>query len=72
MIDGEKRIVTFMGEGGRRTATIIWRNIFDQFEVECVEGDEESFVTTTQFFTDESKAQEYAQLFVWRESHATI
>ena len=32
MIDGEKRIVTFMGEAGKKTASIIYRQKLNLFE----------------------------------------
>ena len=71
MMDGEKRIVTFMGESGRRTATIIWKNLFDLFEVDCTEDN--GFVKMdTKFFKEESEAQEYAEKFVWREKYGTV
>jgi hypothetical protein len=70
MMDGEKRIVTFMGNAGRRTATITWKNIFDLFEVDCT--DDGLVIMDTKFFKEESDAQTYAEQFVWREKYGTI
>jgi hypothetical protein len=72
MMDEEKRIVTFMGEGGKKTATITWKNIFDVFEVNCVDDDGEIVITNTNFFKNESDAQAYAEQFVWREKYGTV
>jgi hypothetical protein len=57
MIDGEKRIVTFMGEAGKKTASIIYRQKLNLFEV-LREQD-------TIFFRNESEAQTYAEEFCW-------
>jgi hypothetical protein len=70
MMDGEKRIVTFMGDSGRKTATIIWRNLFDLFEVECIDNDVVSL--ETKFFKNEAEAQTFAEQFVWREKYGTV
>ena len=66
MMDGEKRIVTFMGEAGRLTASIIWRNVFDLFEVDCVEESGDVTIRETSFFKTEADAQAFAEKFVWR------
>ena len=71
MMDGEKRIVTFVGKGGKRTATITWKNLFDLFEVDCAE-DDGLVAMDTKFFKNEAEAQEYAEYFVWRENYGTI
>jgi len=71
MMDGEKRIVTFVGNSGRKTATIIWRNIFDMFEVDCAD-DDGLVLMETKFFKEESEAQSYAEQFVWGEIHGTV
>ena len=70
-MDEEKRIVTFMGNSGRRTATITWKNIFDLFAVDCVE-DDGVVLMDTKFFKDESEAQTYAEQFVWREIYGNV
>jgi hypothetical protein len=70
MMDGEKRIVTFMGEGGRRTANIIYKEEFNMFKVECeLEGSSSKLF---KLFMDESKAQAYAEEFAFKEKHGTI
>lgn len=70
-MDGEKRIVTFMGDAGRKTATITWKNLFDLFEVDCVEDSGDTQIIDTQFFKNESDAQSCAEQFVWREKYGT-
>jgi hypothetical protein len=72
MMDEEKRIVTFVGEGGKRTANIIWKNIFDLFEVDCVEDNGDVQIIDTQFFKIESEAQAFAEKFVWREKYGNV
>lgn len=64
MMDGEKRIVTFMGDAGRKTANIIWRDKISMFEVLC----EDVYNKQTKFFTLESDAQTFAEEFVWRKN----
>jgi hypothetical protein len=68
MMDGEKRIVTFMGDAGRKTANIIWRDKIKMFEVEC----ECVYNKETKFFTVESDAQAFAEKFVWEKQNGTI
>jgi hypothetical protein len=68
MMDGEKRIVTFMGESGRRTASILWRDKINMFEVLC----EDSQHKESNFFNVESDAQAFAEKFVWEKKYATI
>jgi hypothetical protein len=68
MMDGEKRIVTFIGDAGKRTAEIIWRDKIRMFEVLC----EDSYNMSSRFFTLESDAQTYAEEFVWEKKYATI
>lgn len=68
MIDGEKRIVTFMGEAGRRTASIIWKEKINMFEVLC-EDDQHKEST---FFGVESDAQAFAERFVWEKKYANV
>ena len=67
-MDGEKRIVTFIGDAGKRTAEIIWRDKIRMFEVLC----EDSYNMSSRFFTLESDAQTYAEEFVWEKKYATI
>lgn len=69
MMDGEKRIVTFMGEGGRRTASIIYKQKLNLFEVlrEC----ESKQTKDTKFFRNESEAQAYAEEFCWGKQNET-
>jgi hypothetical protein len=70
MMDGEKRIVTFMGEAGRRTANIIYKEEFNMFKVECeIEG---TSFKLFKLFMDESKAQAYAEEFAFKEKNGTI
>jgi hypothetical protein len=69
MMDGEKRIVTFMGESGRRTANIIWLEKFGMFKVDCILNDK---TTLFKMFMDESKAQQFAEEFVWEKKYAAI
>lgn len=71
MMDEEKRIVTFMGKSGKRTATIAFKNVFDLFEVECVEGDRMVQIET-RFFKDEAEAQAYAEQFAFGEEYGTV
>lgn len=71
MIDGEKRIVTFMGESGRRTATILWRERDNLFEVRC-ERPSESVGSFTKFFRIEAEAQIFAEEFTWKEKNGII
>lgn len=68
MMDGEKRIVTFMGDAGRRTANIIWRDKIKMFEVEC----EDAYNKLSKFFTIESDAQAFAEEFAWEEINGTV
>jgi hypothetical protein len=68
MMDGEKRIVTFMGEAGRKTASIIWRDKIKMFEVFC----EDAYNMSSKFFTLESEAQEFAEEFVWEKKYGTV
>jgi hypothetical protein len=70
MMDGEKRIVTFVGKAGRKTANIIWIQELSMFKVECeTEGlDSKIF----KLFMDESKAQTYAMEYVWEKQYGTI
>lgn len=67
-MDGEKRIVTFMGDAGRRTANIIWRDKIKMFEVEC----EDEYSKQSKFFTVECDAQYFAELFVWEKKYGTV
>jgi hypothetical protein len=71
MMDGEKRIVTFIGEGGRRTANIIWREKDKLFEVSCEKPNDSRFALT-KFFEDESEAQAFAEEFAWKEKYGTV
>ena len=67
-MDGEKRIVTFMGESGRKTASIIWRDKINMFEVLC----EDDYNKQSKFFKLESDAQTYSEQFVWKEKYGTV
>ena len=67
-MDGEKRIVTFMGDAGRKTASIIWRGGWNLFEVDCEDIQHKESI----FFTDESEAQAYAEYFVWEKKYGTV
>lgn len=69
MMHGEKRIVTFMGESGRRTANIIWLENFGMFKVDCILNDK---TTLFKMFMDESKAQQFAEEFVWEKKYVSI
>jgi hypothetical protein len=68
MIDGEKRIVTFMGEAGRKTASIIWRDRMNMFEVFC----EDDKHKESSFFNVEGDAQSFAEKFVWENKHGIV
>jgi hypothetical protein len=68
MMDGEKRIVTFVGESGRKTASIIWRDKLNVFEVLC----EDTNSKLSKFFTVESDAQAFAEGFVWEKQYGTV
>lgn len=68
MMDGEKRIVTFMGQAGRKTANIIWRDKIKMFEVEC----EDTYNKQSKFFTLESDAQTFAEEFAWEKQYGTV
>ena len=68
MMDGEKRIVTFMGDAGRRTASIIWRDRMYMFEVLC----EDTRHKESSFFKVESDAQRFAEEFVWEKKYGTV
>jgi hypothetical protein len=68
MMDGEKRIVTFVGNAGRKTANILWRDKINMFEVLC----EDEYNKLTKFFTLESDAQTFAEEFVWEKKNGTI
>ena len=70
MMDGEKRIVTFMGNAGRRTANIIFKEEFNMFKVECESEDSSSKLF--KLFMDESKAQQFAEEFAFGEKYGTI
>lgn len=69
-MDGEKRIVTFMGSAGRRTANIIFMEAFGMFKVDCEAEDTPSKIF--KFFMDESEAQQYAEEFAFKETNGTI
>lgn len=71
MIDGEKRIVTFVGDSGKRTATILWHERDKIFEVSC-ERPNESYGKLIKFFKDESEAQTFAEEFTWKEKYGTV
>lgn len=71
MIDGEKRIVTFIGESGRRTASIIWRDYDQVFEVIC-ERPDDGAGRLIKFFKVESDAQTFAEEFTWKEKYGTV
>lgn len=71
-MDGEKRIVTFVGEAGRKTATITWKNVFDLFEVDCVDDNDGIKIINTSFYKNEAEAQACAEAFVWREKHGNV
>lgn len=64
---GTETISTFVGEGGNLTSTIIWNNVFDLFEVNCVEECEGVRILNTTFLKNEEDAQTYAENFVWRK-----
>jgi hypothetical protein len=68
MMDGEKRIVTFMGESGRRTASIIWRDRMKMFEVFC----EDTQHKESSFFNVEGEAQAFAEKFVWEKKYGNV
>lgn len=68
MMDGEKRIVTFMGEAGRRTASIIWRDRMNMFEVFC----EDTRHKESNFFNVEGDAQRFAEEFVWEKKYGNV
>ena len=70
MMDGEKRIVTFMGSAGRRTANIIFLEPFGMFKVDCESEDNTSKIF--KLFMDESKAQQYAEEYAFKETNGTI
>ena len=67
-MDGEKRIVTFVGDAGRKTAEIIWRDKINMFEVVC----KDSYNLSSKFYTLESDAQTFAEEFVWEKKHAIV
>jgi hypothetical protein len=68
MMDGEKRIVTFMGDAGRKTANIIWRDKVGMFEVLC----EDTKHKETVFFANEGEAQTFAEEFVWEKKYGNV
>lgn len=68
MMDGEKRIVTFMGAAGRKTANIIWRDGYNLFEVQC----EDTKHKETMFFANEGEAQSFAEKFAWGELRGNV
>lgn len=70
MMDGEKRIVTFMGEAGRKTASIIWKEHLNMFKVECHLDNYP--VNMFKLFKDESEAQTFAEHYVWEEKYGTV
>ena len=72
MMDEEKRIVTFMGDAGKRIATITWKNIFDLFEVDCVEEFGDSRIVETKYFKDEAQAQTFAEHFTFGEKYGNV
>lgn len=67
-MDGEKRIVTFMGNAGRKTASIIWRDKINMFEVVC----EDNYNKESKFYTVESDAQTYAEEYAFKEKYGTV
>jgi hypothetical protein len=70
MMDGEKRIVTFVGEQGRKTANIIYLGEFGMFKVECeTENNSSNFF---KLFMNESKAQEFAEEYCWEKQYGTF
>ena len=66
MMDGEKRVVTFMGESGKRAANIIWLENFNMFKVDC---ELDGVLKIFKFFMDESKAQQYAEQFTFGDKN---
>jgi hypothetical protein len=70
MMDGEKRIVTFMGAAGRRTSHIIWCENLNMFKVDCILGEDKPKLF--KLFKNESEAQAFAEGFVWEEKYGTV
>lgn len=69
-MDGEKRIVTFMGAAGRRTAHIIWCEHLNMFKVDCILDKDKPNIF--KLFSDESKAQQFAEEFVWEKKYGNV
>lgn len=57
-----------MGDAGRRTASIIWRDRMDVFEVLC----EDTRHKESSFFKVEGDAQRFAEEFVWEKKYGTV
>jgi hypothetical protein len=70
-MNGEKRIVTFVGESGKKTATIIWRDNIKMFEVLC-EKPNDNIGKESKLFLNESDAQTFAEEFTWKEKYGTV
>ena len=64
-MDGEKRIVTFMGDSGRRTSTILYKQKLNLFEVIIEDSNCEK--KASNFFGNESDAQVWAENFAFGE-----
>jgi hypothetical protein len=64
----ERRIVTFMGEQGKRTATIGKLTELYEVELECEDGS----YKLTKFFKTESEAEELAMGFAFEGKYGTF
>lgn len=68
MMDGEKRIVTFMGNCGRKISTITYRQKLNLFEV--LTEDSNVVKRDSRFFRNECDAQAWAEYFAFGEKYA--
>ena len=59
-----------MGESGRRTANIIWLENFGMFKVDCILGEDKPQLF--KLFMNESKAQQFAEEFVWEKKYGNV
>ena len=66
MISEDRRIVTFMGEMGKRVASIGMRNDLYEIEMEC--GDDK----LTKFVSSEEEAEEVAKDFAFGGKYGTF
>ena len=66
-MDGEKRIVTFIGESGKKISTISYREKLNLFEVFTESSNSDN--KESMFFRNEADAQSWAEAFAFGEKN---